>query len=244
VTESIPQRADERSLSLRISGDLAARIRRGDWRPGFRIPFEHELTAQYGCARATANKAVLSLVAAGLVERRRRAGSFVARPHLQSAVLQIPDIEAEISGRGQAYGYDLLLRRERQGSSSPDESALGAKGRVLQIHCRHLANGRPLAVEERIVNLEVVPEAGGQDFTTQAPGPWLLAHVAWSEARHQIEAINPPKALAARLGVAPADACLSVKRWTWREGEGVTFVRQIFPGASYDLVARFTPGSH
>jgi len=34
--------------------------------------------AQYGCARATVNKAVSALAAAGLIERHRRAGSFVA----------------------------------------------------------------------------------------------------------------------------------------------------------------------
>ena len=86
---------DERALHQRISLDLEANIRSGAWPPGFRIPFEHELTAQYGCARATVNKAVSALVAAGLIERRRRAGSFVARPHLQSAVLEIPDIQAD-----------------------------------------------------------------------------------------------------------------------------------------------------
>ena len=232
------------ALHLRISADLAAKIRSGAWPPGFRIPFEHELTGQYRCARATVNKAVLALVAAGLVERRRRAGSFVARPHIQSAVLEIPDIAAEITRRGQAYAYDFLIRRVRAiDPASADEAALGAPGPVLEIHCRHLANTRPFAVEERIVNLAAVPQAADADFATTAPGAWLLAHVAWSEARHQIGAVNPGAALARRLGVKPACACLSVKRWTWRLGAGITYVRQTFPGDAYDLVARFTPGS-
>ena len=236
--------ADERSLHQRISLDLEAKIRSGAWPPGFRIPFEHELTVQYGCARATVNKAVSALVAAGLIERRRRAGSFVARPHLQSAVLEIPDIQAEITRRGQAYGYDLLGRRNRRvHAGDPDEAALGVPGQVLDLHCRHLADGQPFAVEHRIISLAAAPEAAEVDFAIIPPGTWLLKHVAWTEAEHRIGAVNPDAATARLLKIKTADACLSVRRWTWRVGQGITYVRQVFPGDAHDLVARFTPGA-
>ena len=235
---------DDRSLHQRISLDLEAQIRSGAWPPGFRIPFEHELTTQYGCARATVNKAVSALVAAGLIERRRRAGSFVARPHVQSAVLRIPDIQAEITARGQAYGYDLLSRRRRKvHAGDPDEAALGVAGMVLDLHCRHRADGLPFAVEHRIISLAAAPEAAEVDFANVPPGTWLLQHVAWTEAEHRIGAVNPDVATARLLRVKVADACLSVRRWTWRVGQGITYVRQIFPGDAYDLVARFTPGA-
>ena len=235
---------DERSLHLRISLDLESKIRAGAWPPGFRIPFEHELTAQYGCARATVNKAVSALVAAGLIERRRRAGSFVARPHVQSAVLEIPDIQAEIIRRGQAYGHDLLGRRVRKiDARDPDEAALGAQGMALELHCRHLADGRPFAVEHRILSLAAAPEAGEVDFAETPPGTWLLKHVAWTEAEHRIGAINPDAATARLLKIKVSDACLGVRRWTWRVGQGITYVRQTFPGDAYDLIARFTPGA-
>ncbi len=235
---------DERPLHQRIGLDLEAKIRSGAWPPGFRIPFEHELTVQYGCARATVNKAVSALVAAGLIERRRRAGSFVARPHVQSAVLEIPDIQAEISRRGQAYGYDLLSRRVRGiDARDPDEAALGVTGRVLELHCRHFADGQPFAVEHRILSLVAAPEAAEVDFAETPPGTWLLKHVAWTEAEHRIGAVNPDAATARLLGITTADACLSVRRWTWRVGQGITYVRQTFPGDAHDLVARFTPGA-
>ncbi|MCF3948855.1 GntR family transcriptional regulator, partial [Acidiphilium iwatense] len=78
-------------LHQRIIADLEAKILSGEWPPGYRIPFEHQLVAHYGCARMTVNKAISTLTAAGLIVRRRRAGSFVASPPVQSAVLQIPD---------------------------------------------------------------------------------------------------------------------------------------------------------
>jgi GntR family histidine utilization transcriptional repressor len=241
---NIQVKPDDRALHQRISLDLEAQIRSGAWPPGFRIPFEHELTAQYGCARATVNKAVSALVAAGLIERRRRAGSFVARPPVQSAVLEIPDIQAEITRRGQAYGYDLLSRRVRAPlARDPDEARLGVKRKVLDLRCRHWADGQPFAVEHRILSLAAAPEAADVDFAETPPGTWLLKHVAWTEAEHRIAAINPDPDTAALLGVETTQACLAVRRWTWRVGQGITYVRQVFPGDAHDLVARFTPGA-
>src|SRR3546814_1431580 len=61
------------SLDARIRADIEARIRSGAWPPGHRIPFEHELTATYGCSRATVSKALGALARAGIIDRRKRA---------------------------------------------------------------------------------------------------------------------------------------------------------------------------
>jgi GntR family histidine utilization transcriptional repressor len=158
-------------------------------------------------------------------------------------VLEIPDIQAETARRGQAYGYDLIGRRIRRlDTDQPDEAMLGAAGLALELHCRHLADAEPFAVEHRIISLAAAPEAEAVDFAGVPPGTWLLQHVAWTEAEHKISAVNPDPAEARLLKLKTADACLSVRRWTWRVGQGITFVRQVFPGDAYDLVARFTPG--
>ena len=95
-------------IAKRIGAEIEARIASGEWQPGHRIPFEHELVAHYGCARATVGKALTALVRAGLLERRRKAGTFVAYPHVQSAVLDIPDIGKAIAERTGSYRFDLL----------------------------------------------------------------------------------------------------------------------------------------
>ena len=48
-------------LHQRIRDDIEARIMSGDWPPGHRIPFEHELMAEYGCSRMTVNKVLSTL---------------------------------------------------------------------------------------------------------------------------------------------------------------------------------------
>jgi GntR family transcriptional regulator, histidine utilization repressor len=230
------------TLHQRIRADLETKILSGEWAPGFRIPYEHELVAQYGCARMTVNKVISGLAAAGLIERRRRAGSFVAKPRIQSAVMHIPDIQAEITGRGEDYDYELLSGRRRAANSrDPIGSALNSGEQVLDLKCRHSASSRPFALETRLINLDTVPEAAKIDFQAVPPGTWLLGHVPWTEAEHRIAAVGATAQEATVLGVLKGAACLCVERRTWRAGETITFVRQLFRGDLYHLIARFAP---
>ena len=220
------------TLDQRIRDDIEAHIRSGDWRPGHRIPFEHELVARYGCARATVSKALSALAQAGLIERRRKAGSFVAAPQVHAAVLDIPDL-------ARLDGYRWECRETHRAATSPELAE--ARGPLLVIEGVHHAGGQPLALEHRAIDLATVPEAGAADFAQIAPGSWLLDHVAWSDARHRIRAIAADAAQARALDVTPGTACLVLERRTWRRGAFVTDVRQIFPGDRYDLTAEFGP---
>ncbi|CAN5397833.1 histidine utilization repressor [soil metagenome] len=229
------------TLHRRIRTDISERILSGEWAPGHRIPFEHELMADYGCSRMTVNKALTPLVDNGLIVRRRRAGSFVARPRLHSAVLDIPDIQAEVTARGETYAYELLSRKIRL-ASHKDKADLEF-GRVLAFQGLHRAGGRPFAMEERLISLDAVPAAEAIDFSQVSPGSWLLGSVPWTQAEHRIRAVNPSLATARLLGVAPSTACLSLERRTWRGEAPVTWVLMTFPGEAYDMVARFAPGA-
>lgn len=234
----------EASLLRRIRAEVSERILSGAWPPGHRIPFEHELMAQYGCSRMTVNRALEPLADSGLIERRRKAGTFVARPRIHSVVLDVPDIAAEVTSRGEPYGYELLSRKVRAATPHElDALDLSAGVDVLVLRCLHRAGGRPFALEERLINLQSVPEAELVDFAASPPNSWLLAHVAWTEAEHRISAVNVPRQTATVLQIEPTTACLVVERRTWRVGDKITHVRMTFPGDAYDLVARFAPRS-
>ncbi|ADG11765.1 histidine utilization repressor [Caulobacter segnis] len=231
-------------LHLRIREDIERRIRSGAWPPGHRVPFETELMGQYGCARMTVSKAMTALVEAGLIVRRKRAGSFVARPKVHAPVLNIPDIQAEIEARGEAYAFRLLARVVRDADrEAPGEVELASGGKLLALDGVHDAGGRPFALERRLVALAASPQMDAEDFAEITPGAWLLEHVAWTEAESRISAVNANAEVARLLALDEGAACLMVDRRTWREGRGVTRVRQIFPGDAYDLVARFGPSA-
>ena len=235
---------DNKKITLHqtISNHIRQKILSGEWPPGLKIPFEHELVEQYNCSRMTVNKAITGLVDEGLVHRRRRAGSFVARPTIQSVVLDIPDIQAEVVSRGQPYDFKLLSRKRRFAHKrKPEELALGASNPLLALKCLHLASNQPFALESRLININAVPEAEGITFEDVSPGHWLLEHVAWSKAQHRISAVSADKIQAEYLKIPVGSACLLLERQTWREGDGITCVRQLFPGDAYSLLARFSP---
>ena len=127
--------------------------------------------------------------------------------------------------------------------SVPDEKALAGQGPVMVLRCLHLANGRPFALEDRIINLKAVPAAAAADFSVEPPGTWLLVHVPWTEAEHRITAVNADAATSEILDVPAGEACLLLERRTWRGKANITSVRQTFVGATYDLIARFTSKS-
>jgi GntR family histidine utilization transcriptional repressor len=219
--------AERRSIEAHIRGVIEDRIMSGAWHPGDRVPAEHELMVEFGCSRMTVNRALSALAAAGFVERRRRAGTFVARPRQQMAAIAIPDIEAQVVAAGVGYRLELLASETIAGASAPAEATLGQARSVLAVTCRHWGAG-VFALEERWINLGAVPQAATVDFARVAPGRWLLDHVPWTEGDYRITAIAAGEraALLETEAVAP---CLSFERWTSRGGTTLTYVRQIFP---------------
>lgn len=227
-------------LHERIRRDIEAAILSGDLKPGARLPVEHELMRQYACARMTVSKALSALSSVGLIDRRKRAGSFVARPKVHSMVLDIPDLEQEILQRGQTYRYRLLRRQVRlPDHATVGEAALAGTGQLLLIEGVHFADERPLSLETRLVSLSAVPEMEALSLEGASPGAWLLKHVPWTEAETRIAAVLADQAVARHLNVGTGAACLFVERRTWRGNEGITLVRQHFVGSAYDLIARF-----
>ena len=63
--------------------------------------------------------------------------------------------------------------------------------------------------------------------------------LTWTEAENRIFAQLAGEEAAA-LEVDPGVACLGLERRTWRAGETITHVRQIFPAQGFNLVARFS----
>ncbi len=240
--QALPAPKRAASLHLRILSAVQDRILSGAWPPGYRIPFEHELSAQYGCSRMTVNKVLTQLAQAGLIERRRKAGSFVTRPHVQSAVLEIRDIGAEVAALGLDYRFILEKCRKRRAAQADAERLAVPKGSALvDLTCRHIAGAHPFCLEERLISLTAVPEAATEDFAATPPGTWLVQRVPWTNAEHRISASGADAGTAAALGIAEGRPCLVVERRTWSADQPVTFVRLTYPGEANQLVARFKP---
>ena len=93
-----------------VKADILAKITQGIWPPGELVPNETELAENYGCARATVNRAMRELAEAGLIERRRKAGTRVRMAPIRQAKFNIPIVRREVESRGETYRYALVSR--------------------------------------------------------------------------------------------------------------------------------------
>ena len=231
------------SLHQRMLSEIRNRILSGEWEPGHRIPFEHELMKQYDCSRMTVSKVLTQLADARMIERRRKSGSFVCRPHSQSAVLTISDIKDEVASFGQPYDFQVLSRIRRR-STSADRELLGLDhvAPVLEVLCLHMAGTQPFCFERRLINLEAVPGAAAESFTRSPPGSWLLHRVPWAMAEHSIRAGEATADIAARLDIKPKSPVLLIERRTRSvESTGITWAKLAYPANMHELVASFSP---
>jgi GntR family histidine utilization transcriptional repressor len=223
---------------LRIKEEVLDRVRTGKWQPGQSIPGDAEIARMFDCARMTAHRALRELAEEGVLERRRRTGSRVALRSGRSALVEIPRIDREIEAQGAVYGYQLLGRSLRR-STAAARTRLGlAKGdRTLWLLCLHWAGAVPFQLEERWINLQAAPAAEAEPFVDLGPNRWLLEHVPWSSAEHEISAELASPRASKHLRVAPGSALLVLERTTTFERRKVTYVRLSHPANTYKLRA-------
>ena len=254
AAETIQTEQDGRLAHLILDGDgpLWLQIRRaisrpilsGAWRPGSRVPAELALTDWFQTSRMTVAKAMQSLASEGVVERRRKVGTVVSARAAERPVFEIWDTADIVQRRGAVYGYKLVSCAF-VGDSPEDRALLGVERsvQIIRMTCLHTADGRPFQIEDRLINVDAAPQITCQPLETMGPGPWLIAHVPWTQAEHAISAHQADERLARLLDVEEGAACLLVERRTWNGNQPVTLARLWHSGAEHRLVGRFEPSA-
>lgn len=212
-----------------IKDEILRRVTQGQWGPGTLLPGEIELAHEFGASRATVNRALGELSAAGVLERRRKAGTRVRLQPLRQARFEIPLVRAEIEAGGALYGYALKKRcLIRVPTHLRNHFKLPKQARLLHLICLHFADGVPYQLEERWINVAAVPEVSSADFSTIGPNEWLVGAVPYSDVEISFFAA-PAEALSAKyLQYNEAEAVFMVERTTWWAGQTLTHVRLSF----------------
>lgn len=76
---------EPRRLYRQIADQIAALIRRGEFKPGARLPPERELARQLGVSRPSVREALIALEVEGFVEVRIGSGVYVTSTHARRA---------------------------------------------------------------------------------------------------------------------------------------------------------------
>ena len=208
-----------------IRAEVLRRIRARDWAPGTLIPGEEALAAEFGVARATVNRALTALAEAGVIERKRRAGTRVAELPVRRARLDIPVIRLDVLGRGLAYDFRLLADRVAP-APVPVTARLGLQEGtpMRQLETLHLAGERPYVLESRWLNPAVLPDPP-PDFTAVSVNEWLVTHVSLVSGDIAFTAEPASLREAEVLGVPRETALLVAERTTYGTMGPVTLVR-------------------
>ena len=207
-----------------VMEEVRRRIHARDWPPGALIPNEADLAAEFGVARATVNRALRTLAEAGLLDRRRKAGTRVALQPVAKATLDIPVLRLEVEARGKEYGYRRLARTE---ALPPDDIATAMQtgdAPLLHIRALHLAGDAPYALEDRWINPGVIAAARDEPFTRISANEWLLANAPYTHGEIGFSATNADAREAAELGCATGSALFVLDRLTWDHARAITRV--------------------
>jgi GntR family transcriptional regulator len=95
-------------LYRQLADLILEKVRSGDYPPGFRIPSEHRLAAEYGIGRPTARQATDFLVRKRLLIRRRGSGTFVRDQHQEVDLFSLAGTTSAFHRKGISVTTRLL----------------------------------------------------------------------------------------------------------------------------------------
>jgi GntR family histidine utilization transcriptional repressor len=221
-----------------IKANVLARIRSDIWPPGASLPGEIELAKEFGCARATVNRAMRELVDDGILERKRKAGTKVKSFPSRRAQFSISIIREEILSTGAEYRYALV---ERNVITAPgwlsSRIDIPKDTKVLHVRCMHYAGNNPYQFEDRWINLTAVPNAGEFDFEDMGPNEWLVREVPFTDGELVFSATNASNEIANYLNTSDGAAIFTIERTTWLDELSVTYARLYF-ARDYKMTTR------
>lgn len=221
-------------LHEEIRDELLRRINDQEWPVGTELPDELQLAQEFGAARGTVRRALAALAEQGLIERRKRAGTRVIGRRGHASRLTIAIVREEIMARGHRYGYHLI--ESRPASAGCGGSANFPRGtRLWQVTSLHLADGQPFQLEDRLINLDALPEAASADFASRSPNEWLIERVPYTAVKTRLFAAAAGAPAGAALQRAPTAPVFCIERRTFRDDVPLTRVLMTHPAELYDI---------
>jgi GntR family transcriptional regulator len=224
---------------LQLYRHLAGAISAGRIEPDTQLPPERELAGIADVSRVTVRKAVAHLVADGLVEQRRGAGSFVRRgaPRLEQSLSRLTSFTDYMAARGMTSTSRVLSLGLF--APMPEESvALGlpASDRVARVERLRSADGLPMALERSSLPADVLPRP--EEVGTSLYAVLRDRGAAPVRAIQRITAVNLGPAEARLMHLPEGAAVLRIDRTGYLgSGRPVEYTRGLYRSDIYDLVA-------
>lgn len=232
------ERGDKQGI---LRTQLAERI--AGMRPGEPLPAERDLSAELGVARMTLRRALDTLVADGVLTRRRGAGTFVS-PSRFDQRLAATSFSQDMRARGLVPGASTLASRSVPAGLAL-ASVLGTSPHEQLLHVRRLrtANGIPMAVEDLHMPSSVAPGLTGPALQDRSFYEVLAGYgVQVAAGTQTVEPHLTSAEESACLEVEPGSLAFLFERTsTDADGRVIEFVRSVYRGDRYRLVVDIFP---
>lgn len=125
-----------------IKADVLRRITAGEFAPGDLLPSELDLAQSYGAARATVSRALRELVDAGIVERKRKAGTRVRPTPVRQLRFKIDETgPSPCAGGGEGLGDGQRVVEALELAGPGDEHERTVVGKTELAHLYGPRNG-------------------------------------------------------------------------------------------------------
>ncbi len=215
-----------------------------DLEPGAAIPPERELCARFEVSRMTVRRAIDELVREGHLDRQHGRGTFVSRPKIAQP-LTMTSFSEDMRRRGYVPGSRTLsVRRRPAGAQLAWRLEISPSAKVFEATRLRLADEQPMAIETLNLPLEIVPDLTADDLVNASLYELLESRygIVLGSGRQTIEPTVTDETESELLGVplhTPAFLFERTSRQT--DGAAVEFVRSVYRGDRYQLVADLHP---
>jgi len=213
-------------------------------RVGDAIPSERRLTVSLGVSRPTLRQAIDELVREGLLVRRHGSGTYVAEAKI-ALPLTMTSFSEDMARRGMRPSSQVLtFEAISAGAKLGQRLRISPADQVWAIRRLPLADEETMAIEFLHVPKRVVPKLRREDLEGHSFYELLRERfgVVVASGVQTIEPTVTSEEEAEMLGVPLHAPAFLFERITESEGgEVVEFVRSVYRGDRYRLVAELRP---
>lgn len=203
------------SFHQQLIEKLRKLLRSRQFAPGAKFLTEREIAERFETSRPTANKALSSLVSAGLLEIRHGAGTFVRESVLDYDLERLVSFTDKAKASGKKPGTDLIeFRKVIAADVDPhiaSQLRVSPEASLFYMERIRLADGTPVIFERRHVVAAHCPALAKADAKGSLYAAWTTkCRLQITGADESIRAVNSTAAHARHLKVRPGTACFQI----------------------------------
>ena len=211
-----PDKIVRQPVYQQLSTILKAIIAQEGLAPGDRFLSERELCSRYDVSRATANKAICSLVAEGILVYKKGVGTFLADKPLHYDLSRLISFTAKAEEAGKIPATKVLIFDTVTAGDLPGTVLAALKPEsgepIYYFERLRYADSIPVIYEKRYLRSNLIPSL---DAAQVSRSLYTLienrTHLKIKSADQTISAVTPGAKEAKLLDVPPGTACFRIK---------------------------------